>query len=297
MKARLALSRRITIRYSLAMPRAIDTHVHVGMIESHPKALTDELERYFRTDLHAVTDESTAELYRRLDVLAVIFMIDFESASGFPYPGNEKIAETVRHYPDIFVGFASVDPWKGEAAIRELERSVRELGLRGLKLHPGLQRFTPNERRFGPLWAKCNELRLPVVVHTGHTGVGAGLPGGGGVELKHCRPIYLDEIAAEFPDLTLIMAHPAWPWHEEQLSVAMHKPNVYIDLSGWSPKYFPPSVVQYANTLLQDKFVFGSDYPVISPERWLRDFEAAAFKDEVRPKILLENARRALGLT
>jgi predicted TIM-barrel fold metal-dependent hydrolase len=90
------------------------------------------------------------------------------------------------------------------------------------------------------------------------------------------------------------MAHPAWPWHDEQLSVALHKPNVYIDLSGWSPKYFPPSVVQYANTLLQDKMLFGSDYPVLAPERWLRDFEAAPFKDEVRPKILLGNARRLL---
>ena len=279
------------------MPRAIDVHVHLRMVESHPEELVTNLERYFRIDLHAVTDDSTAELYRRLDVQAVAFMIDFETASGFPYPGNEWTAEAVRRHPDVFIGFASVDPWKGEAAIRELERSVRELGLRGLKLHPGLQRFTPNERRFGPLYAKCEELGVPLIIHTGHTGVGAGIRGGAGVELKHCRPIYLDEVAVEFPDLTIIMAHPAWPWHEEQLSVAMHKPNVYIDLSGWSPKYFPPAVVQYANTLLQDKFVFGSDYPVISPERWLRDFESAAFRDEVRPKILLENARRVLGLS
>lgn len=277
-------------------PRAIDVHVHVGMVESHPEELTAAVERYFKTSLREVTDDTTAELYRRLDVQAVIFMIDFETASGFPYPGNARIAEAVRAHPDVFTGFASVDPWKGQAAVREIERSVRELGLRGLKLHPGLQNFTPNEPQFGPLYAKCAQLRIPIIIHTGHTGIGAGLPGGGGVRLKHCRPIYLDDVAAEFPDLTIIMAHPAWPWHEEQISVAMHKPNVYIDLSGWSPKYFPPAVVQYANTLLQDKMIFGSDYPVISPERWLRDFEAAPFRDEVRPKILLENARRALGL-
>ena len=284
------------MRYCGDMPRAIDVHVHVHLAESHPGELVDPLERYFRVSLREVTVDSTADLYRRLDVQAVIFMIDFETASGFPYPGNDIVAEAARQHPDVFTGFASVDPWKGEAALRELDRSVRELGLRGLKLHPGLQGFTPNERRFGPLYAKCVELGIPLIIHTGHTGIGAGVRGGGGVRLGHGRPIYLDDVAVEFPDLTIIMAHPAWPWHEEQLSVAMHKPNVYIDLSGWSPKYFPPAVVQYANTLLQDRVLFGSDYPVISPERWLRDFETVPFRDEVRPKILLENARRVLGL-
>lgn len=275
-------------------PRAIDVHVHIGMAESHPPDLTAHLERYFKRELRHVTDDATAELYRRLGLHAVIFMIDFETASGFPYPGNERVAEAVRRHPDVFTGFASVDPWKGEAAVRELERSVRELGLRGLKLHPALQAFTPNERRFGPLYARCQELGIPLIIHTGHTGVGAGMAGGGGVRLGYARPIFIDDIAAEFPRLTIIMAHPAWPWHEEQLAVALHKANVYIDLSGWSPRYFPPAVVQYANTLLQDKLLFGSDYPVISPERWLHDFEAAPFRDEVRPKILRENARRAL---
>jgi predicted TIM-barrel fold metal-dependent hydrolase len=271
-------------------------HVHLGLAESQPEVLTANLERYFKVDLRGVTDSSTADLYRGLRARAVTFMIDFESASGFRYPGNERVAEAVQEHPDIFIGFASVDPWKETAAISELERSVRELGLCGLKLHPGLQDFQPNERRFGPLYAKCAQLGVPAVFHSGHTGAGAGAPGGAGVKLGNCRPILLDDIAAEFPDLTIIMAHPAWPWHEEQLSVAMHKPNVYIDLSGWSPKYFPPIVVQYANTLLQDKMLFGSDYPVVSPERWLRDFDAAEFKDEVRPKILLENARRLLNL-
>jgi predicted TIM-barrel fold metal-dependent hydrolase len=281
---------------NVSLPRAIDVHAHIGLAESHPDIFTANLERYFKVNLRQVTDDSTAELYRSLDVRAVIFMIDFESALGFPYPGNERVAELVQKHPDVFTGFASVDPWKEVQAVHELERSVRELGLRGVKFHPGLQGFAPNERRFGPLYAKCAELGVPAVFHTGHTAAGAGARGGAGVKLANCRPILLDDVAAEFPDLTIIMAHPAWPWHEEQLSVAMHKPNVYIDLSGWSPKYFPPSVVQYANSLLQDRMLFGSDYPVLSPERWLRDFEAASFKDEVRPKILLNNARRLLGV-
>jgi predicted TIM-barrel fold metal-dependent hydrolase len=275
--------------------QAIDTHVHIELARGQPTELNEQLERYFKQDLSAVTVDSTADLYRRLEIRAVIFMIDIESASGHPYPGNEIVAEAVRRHPDVFVGFASVDPRRGAAAVRELERSVRELGLRGVKLHPGLQGFQPDEREYGPLWAKCQQLGVPAIFHTGHTGIGAGVPGGGGVRLRYCRPIHLDDVAAEYPRLQIVMAHPAWPWHEEQIAVALHKPNVWIDLSGWSPKYFPPATVQYANTLLQDRVLFGSDYPVISPERWLHVFGAAPFKDEVRPKILIENARRLLG--
>jgi predicted TIM-barrel fold metal-dependent hydrolase len=103
-------------------------------------------------------------------------------------------------------------------------------------------------------------------------------------------------VAADFPDMPIILAHPALPWQDEQLSVAVHKPNVYIDLSGWSPKYFEPKLVQYANTLLKNKVLFGSDFPVIAPERWMEDFNKAPFKDEVRPLILKENAAKLLRL-
>jgi hypothetical protein len=202
-----------------------------------------------------------------------------------------------RKYADRFIGFASVDPWKGALALQELERAVKALGLRGLKLHPTTQAFFPNDPRFYPLWEKCVELAIPVLFHTGQTGVGAGTPGGGGYKLKYAQPIpYIDDIAADFPQLTIIMAHPAVPWQEEQLSVALHKANVYLDLSGWSPKYFRPVLVQYATTLLQDKVLFGSDYPALQPERWLKDFEKLEMKEEVRRKILLENARKLLKL-
>jgi predicted TIM-barrel fold metal-dependent hydrolase len=103
-------------------------------------------------------------------------------------------------------------------------------------------------------------------------------------------------VAADFPDMPIIMAHPSVPWQDEALSVAVHKPQVYIDLSGWSPKYFPPQLVRYANSLLQDKVLFGTDYPALTPERWLADFETLDIKPAVRPKILKDNAARLLGL-
>lgn len=169
--------------------------------------------------------------------------------------------------------------------------------MRGLKFMPNTQEFFPNDIRFYPIWERAQELGLVVLIHSGTTGVGAGSPGGGGVKLKYSQPIpYIDDVAADFPELRIIMAHPSWPWQEEQLAILVHKPNVYMDLSGWSPKYFQPSLVQYANTLIQDKVLFGSDYPVITPERWLRDFESAGFKDDVREKILISNAAGLLGI-
>jgi predicted TIM-barrel fold metal-dependent hydrolase len=252
---------------------------------------------YFKSGPMPRSPEEMYETYKALDIFGVVFEIDAETATGVPYVGNDYVAGVVRTYPDQFIGFASVDPWKGAMALQELERSVRELGLRGLKLHPTTQAFFPNDPRFYPLWAKCVELRIPVLFHSGQTGVGAGMPGGGGFKLKYAQPIpAIDDVAADFPDLTIIMAHPAVPWQEEQLSVALHKGNVYIDLSGWSPKYFRPVLVQYATTLLQDKVLFGSDYPALQPDRWLRDFEALEVKAEVRQKILIENARKLLKL-
>jgi predicted TIM-barrel fold metal-dependent hydrolase len=170
------------------------------------------------------------------------------------------------------------------------------MGVRGFKFHPTLQGFSPDDPMAYPLYEVLQELGVPALFHSGQTGIGAGMPGGNGLRLRHSNPMLLDDVAAEFPELTIILAHPSFPWQDEALSVATHKANVYIDLSGWSPKYFPPQLVQYANTILKDKVLFGSDYPLITPERWLADFAELPIRDEVRPLILKENAIRVLGL-
>ncbi|MEP7287074.1 MAG: amidohydrolase family protein [Chloroflexota bacterium] len=277
--------------------RAIDIHVHVPAPPDHPSTKEKEqMAGYFGAGQILQTPEEMYEKYKALDILGVIFEIDAETASGLPYVGNDYISNIVQKYPDQFIGFASVDPWKGKLAVQELERSVKELGLRGLKLHPTTQEFFPNDQHFYPLWQAASDLQIPILFHSGQTGVGSGTPGGGGYKLKYSHPMLLDDVAADFPDLTIIMAHPAVPWQEEQLAVALHKGNVYIDLSGWSPKYFRPILVQYISSLLQDKALFGSDYPVLQPDRWLRDFENLDLKAEVRLKILMENAKKVLKL-
>jgi predicted TIM-barrel fold metal-dependent hydrolase len=277
--------------------KAIDVHVHVPAPADHGSTKEKEaMAGYFGSSDLPLTPEDMYQKYKELDIFAVIFEIDAETTSGVAYIGNDYVAGIVQRYPDQFMGFASVDPWKGKLAVQELERSVKELGLRGLKLHPTTQAFYPNDTHFYPLWEKAAELDIPVLFHSGQTGVGSGTPGGGGYKLKYAHPMLLDDVAADFPSLTIIMAHPAVPWQEEQLAVALHKGNVYIDLSGWSPKYFRPILIKYISSILKDKALFGSDYPVIQPERWLRDFETLEFKEEVKQKILLENAKKVLKL-
>src|SRR4029453_17380754 len=160
------------------------------------------------------------------------------------------------------------------------------------KFHPSLQGFAPDDRMAYPLYETIAELAVPALFHSGQTGIGAGMPGGAGIRLRYSNPMLLDAVAADLPELTVVLAHPSFPWQDEALAVATHKANVYIDLSGWAPKYFPPALGTHANGPLRHKVLFGPDSPLISPDRWLAEFAALPVKDEVRPLILKENALR-----
>ena len=253
-------------------------------------------EKYFRTEIPVRSVDEMAEEFRADDVMAVLFAWDAESASNLPPVTNDFIASCVQRHPDTFLGFASVDPWKGRAAIEELRRAVADLGLRGLKLHPSAQLFEPNDRRFYDLWAAAAELDIPVLFHTGTTGLGAGLPGGGGIKLRYSQPMLLDDVAADFPELTIVCAHPSWPWQDETLAMAQHKTNVWIDLSGWSPRRWSPELTKAVLGPLQDRALFGTDYPFIRFGKWLDAFRSHEPTPEVEEKILAGNARRLLRL-
>ena len=281
---------------------AIDVHTHAEVSSSGAGSLSPELEEassaYFKIghEHRKPTLDEIGAYYRSLRMAAVVFTVDAEAATGVPAVPNEEIAEAARRYPDAIIPFASIDPAKGRAGARRVRELVERHGVRGFKFHPNVQAFYPNDRAAYPLYAAIEECGAIAVFHTGQTGIGAGAPGGGGIRLKYANPMYVDDVAADFPGMPIILAHPSFPWQDEALAVATHKPQVHIDLSGWSPKYFPPQLVQYANTLLQDKVLFGTDYPLLTPERWLADFAKLPIKDEVRPKILKGNAARLLGL-
>ncbi len=279
---------------------AIDVHVHVEQDLHGHLSMDDELlvaaAKYFKGEPHHPTVPEIAEHYRGLDMAAVVFTVDTELATGHPTLSNEEIADAAARHPDVLIPFASIDPARGAAGIRSARRLVESHGVRGFKFHPSLQAFEPNDRRHYPLWAELESLGVPALFHTGQTGIGSGLPGGRGIKLRYSDPMLLDDVAADFPGLTIIMAHPSVPWQDAAIAVAQHKANVYIDLSGWSPKYFPPQLVRAANRQLRSQVLFGSDFPLLSPERWLEDFAQLDIRDEVRPLIMKDNAVRALGL-
>ncbi len=279
--------------------RAIDFHVHLPTpewLDVTMKGYTEAAEKYFRSPVARKTVDELAEEYRQLDMLALLLAWDAETATHRPRLSNEFVADAVRAHPDVFTGFGSVDPLKGEEAVRGVEK-IKALGLKGVKFHPAIQKFKPDDERYWPVFAKCQELGLITLFHTGTSGIGAGMPGGQGIRLDYCRPIRLDTVAAEFPELQVIAAHFGSPWHDELLAIALHKTNIHIDISGYAPRYIPESVVKALRGRLQDQFLFGSDYPFIQPQRCLDELAGMDIPPQVMEKLLLGNGRRLLGLS
>lgn len=280
---------------------ALDVHTHVEIDSSGHRSLDDELmaasEKYFKSGAERTPPlDDIAAHYRERNMAAVVFTVDCAAATGHAANSVEEIAEGAARHNDVLIPFGSVDPWQGKAAVRRVRSLVADHGVRGFKFHPSLQAFEPHDRRFYPIYEAIAECGVPALFHTGQTGIGAGLPGGHGIKLRYSDPMLLDDVAADFPELTVILAHPSVPWQDAAISVATHKANVYIDLSGWAPKYFPPQLVKAAGTMLKRKVLFGSDFPLIQPDRWLREFADLDIPEQVRPLVLKDNALRALGL-
>ena len=278
---------------------AIDVHTHPStevMLAAVGKR-RQAMAKYFKRERPAISFEQMAQVYADRKMMAVILNNDDETTTGLAPAPNDHLAEAQRDFPDQFIAFCGLDPHKGRKAVDELRRCHDELGMRGIgELNPARQHFHANDPAFYPLWEEAQRLGMIVLFHTGMLGSGAGTPGGMGFKLKYGNPLDIDEVAADFPELQIICAHPSWPWQSEVLAMARHKTNIWIDLSGWAPKYFPPELVQQANSLIPDRVLFGTDWPVIEIDQWLEGFAALPFKDEVRPKILLNNAVRLLGL-
>jgi predicted TIM-barrel fold metal-dependent hydrolase len=280
----------------------IDVHVHIH--DARARALQgpeaqrrfEERARYFKREARHLSVEEQAEQYRSRGMMAVLVNGTDVTVTGLTPVPNDFVAESVQRFPDVFMGMGAIDPWQGEIARREIVR-IKELGLVGVgELNPARQHFYPNDRRFYPLWEEAERQGLVVLFHSGYAAAGSGTPGGGGVKLKYCQPLLLDDLAADFPDLKIICAHPSWPWTAESLAIARHKPNFYIDLSGWAPRYFPEELVQQVNSMIPHKALFGSDAPSLPLDRWLSDFEQLPLKPEVRQQVMLDNAAALFGL-
>jgi uncharacterized protein len=274
--------------------RAIDFHVHLptpDWLDGSMDGYVEAAEAYFRATVERQSLGELADKYRALDVLAVLLAWDAETATGRPRVPNETIAAACRDYPDAFTGLGSVDPHK-PSAVAEVAR-IADLGLRGVKFHPSLQAFAPDDPQYWPVFAACERHGLLALFHTGTSGIGARQPGGQGIRIDYAHPLKLDAVAAAHPELTVVAAHFGWPWHMDLIAVALHKTNVYIDISGWSPKRIPPEVVRELTGRLSGQFLWGSDFPFIAPERCLAELDELGLAS---PALLRDNAARVLRL-
>lgn len=206
-----------------------------------------------------------------------------------PMLDNDHVAALVRAHPDRFVGVASVDLSRPMEAVRELRRCVTELGFRGLRVLPWLWGLPPDDRRYYPLYAACIDLGVPFCTQVGHAGpLCASEPG---------RPIpYLDHVAIEFPELTIIGGHIGYPWTTEMIAMATKYPNVYIDTSAYKPSRYPPELVAYMRGHGRRKVLFGSNFPMLTPSQCLAEVTALELDDEARDLFLSGNAVRVFGL-
>lgn len=289
--------------------KAIDVHAHISTREGTASMLKYQkgiMQYYMKMDVSdeqamslAKSDEQMAQDFIDADVKGILVGWDAEANTGHPRVSNDYLADVVKRFPQAFIGaFACVDPWKGQMALQEIEHCVRDLGMMGVKFQQAAQAFYPNDHRFYPMWDLCASLSAVVQFHTGTTGLGAGLPGGMGIHLKYTRAIpYIDDVAADFPQLQIICCHPSWPWQEDTIAVVLHKANVNMELSGWSPKYFTDSLKREIRGRLQDRAMFGSDYPLIPHQRLFQDYEHEGYAPEILEKIYYKNAQRILGIT
>jgi predicted TIM-barrel fold metal-dependent hydrolase len=277
---------------------AIDFHVHLptpDWLDGSMAGYVEAAEAYFRSPVQRGSLADLAARYRALNVRAVLLAWDAETATGRPRVPNETVAAACREFPDVFTGLGSVDPHKGEAAVAEVG-NIAALGLRGVKFHPSLQAFAPDDPAYWPVFAACEQHGLLTLFHTGTSGIGAGQPGGQGIGLDNARPIRLDAVAAAHPGLTVVAAHFGWPWHMELVAMALHKTNVYIDISGWSPRRIPAELVRELRGRLSEQFLWGSDFPFLTPERCLAELDSLDLPGPVLERLLHQNASRILGL-
>ena len=279
---------------------SIDVHVHPWtrefMKRNGPIMKACNFFKLDVSELPKSTDQILEEMEDAGVVRAVILGQDTHATPNPAFKSysmkNDEVARIAARSDDKLVPFAGVDPNSGKAALTELKRAVKVLGMRGLKVHGSANSVYLNDAKLMfPIYEFCQEVGVPILFHTGTTGLGD-------CEIKYSKTELLDEVCQRFPDLKVVMAHFGWPWPEVAIAIALRNPNVFIDVSGWKPRYVPQSVIPYLNGILQDRFLFGTDYPMIRQKEWLEDFKAhlgPKLKAGVGEKLLSSNAKRLLA--
>ncbi len=255
------------------------------------------LAKYWKREWVYKEEDEVAAEFRENGIEACLVALDLSTTIATPPCSNDYVAQMRdRHKDCMIAAWGAVEPEKGRAAIEEAQHAVRDLRMIGFHIHPIMQHFSVDDVRYYPLFEEISSLGAAVMIDVGMTGMGAGMPGGMGAKTRHAHPSAIDSLAADFPSLTIIMAHPGYPWIDETTVVALHKANVYWEMSGWAPKYLPESIIRDMRGRLRDKMMFGSDYPSIPYPRLLKEWAELGFKDEFLENFFAGNAARILGL-
>jgi predicted TIM-barrel fold metal-dependent hydrolase len=279
--------------------RIVDLHCYPGTAEwiRCQGPYVEALAKYWKRDWVAKSEQDVVKDFADAGVEACLVALDLETTIKTPPVSNEYVhAMWKRHPKRIIQCWGAVEPAKGGVALDQVRKAVRELGFIGFHFHPIMQHFAVDDQRYYSLFEEISALGAAVMIDVGTTGMGAGMPGGMGALIRHAHPASIDRLAADLPNLKIVMAHPGWPWVDETTAVALHKGNVYWEMSGWAPKYFPGNLKVDMRGRLQDKIMFGSDYPSMPYARILKEWQELGYSDAVMEKIFHANAERILGL-
>ncbi len=280
--------------------RIIDLHSHWGTKRGYPFQTPEELaqqRRVFRSDPAYVTEAEMAEHFRARNVRALLDLgvrsVPLEELRAL----HDYALDVQRQFSDVVLGhWLHIDPRTGAAGLEELDRCVSaKAGLVGLAVAGAGFNIPASDPAYDPFYRYCIDTGTPVLLMVGYTGLGATLPGGGGVVLEHSHPRHVDQVAARYPELTIVASRPAWPWQAEMIAVLLHKATVWYELHGWSPRYFTEELKQEIGRRLQDRVMFGADYPLLRYERLIADWEAEGYGQEVLEKVFHRNAEAFLA--
>ncbi|KRB82355.1 hypothetical protein ASE00_09800 [Sphingomonas sp. Root710] len=283
-------------------PRLLDFHSHWGTERGWKGSPFESAEAreavraYFKWDMSFVSEQEQAAQFRRANVKAMLDLAyTYKMDVGAMRDQHNYAFDYARQHPDVVLGnWIGIDPTK-PGHVKELERCLSEgPGLIGMGLHPFCAAGLPDE----PGWASainlCIEANRPVLMLAGMSAGGAGTRGGGGLKLEDCHPRYIDRIAARYPDLNVIAARVAWPWQSEMIAIALHKGNVWMELHGWSPRYFSDELKREISKRLRKKTFFAADYPMLTHERLVKEWREEGFESDVLDDVFSGNGERFL---
>ncbi len=279
----------------MIVERLIDMHSHWGTRRGYALRTPQELAlqiKTWRSEPKFDTEEEMAQYFRDHNCRTILDLgftkyIPLEEVREY----HDYAFETQRRFSDVIIGnWIHIDPFTGADGVAEFRRCIEAgAGFVGLAVSGTLP---ANDERWVPFYRLCMEAKVPALIFVGTTGLGAGMRGGRGIRLDTCHPRHLDDVAAEYPDLTIVAARPAWPWQDEMIAIMLHKANVWYELHGWRPKHHTPALKHDIARRLQDRIMFGADYPLFRYEQLVADWVAENYKPEILDKVFYQNAER-----